>query len=114
MNLSSPSGTLHQQKQHVVVGIPIGKNNFLWFFLNPLPNKISFCDKPVFQRMNSVAKTGSVSPMQGGVLVFLNELLDLFRKDNSKFLIKMTKSLNILKTFSYQQFHGGVLCNAFS
>lgn len=91
MDLSSPSGTLHQQKQHVVVRNPLGKNNFLWFVLNLLPNKMSFCDKPIFQRMNMVAKTGSVSPMQGGVLVFLNELLDLLRKDNSKFLIKMTK-----------------------
>lgn len=39
MNLSSPSGTLHQQKRYPVVVNPTGKNNFLWFVLNLLHKK---------------------------------------------------------------------------
>lgn len=48
--------------------------------------------------------------MQGEVLVFLNELLDLSGKGNAKFLIKMTKP-GISSALSYQQFHGRVLFN---
>lgn len=63
INLSGPSVnlfTLGQQKQHAVVGNPTGKNNFFWFVLNPLPSKMSFCGKLMFQKITLVAKRGSV------------------------------------------------------
>lgn len=60
MNLSSPSGTLHQQKQYPVVVNPTGKNNFLWYVLNPLHKKLSSCGKLMFQKIKLVAKRGSV------------------------------------------------------